>query len=66
MTNNNLNWQNISIYHEYEGGVEKSVGRITDWHYEAYGVMTIGDREGWSFFLSHPHMNYGFCFLLTT
>ena len=28
-------------------------------------MMTIGDREG-QIFLSHPHTNHGFVFLLTT
>ena len=50
--------ENIRIYHECEGGIEKSVPRITDWHHEACRVMTIGDHEGW-IFLSHPHMNNG-------
>ena len=35
----------ISIRHECEGGVEKSVLRITDWHHEACQVMTNGDHE---------------------
>ena len=39
----------IRIYHEYEGGIDKSVPRITDWHHEASRVMTIGDREGTDF-----------------
>ena len=51
--------ETIRIYHEYEGGIEKSVPRITDWHHEACQVMTIGDPEG-RIFLSHPHTNYGF------
>ena len=51
----------IRIYHEFEGGIEKSVPRITDWHHEVCRMMTNGDSEGW-IFLSHPHMN----FLLTT
>ena len=38
---------------------------ITDWHHEACRVMKIGDREG-LIFLSHPHTNNGFFFLLTT
>ena len=29
----------ISIYHECEGGIEKSVPRITDWHHEACKVI---------------------------
>ena len=55
--------ENISIYHECEGGIEKSVPRITDWHHEACRVMTNGNHEG-QIFLSHPHN--GFFFLLTT
>ena len=51
--------------HDYEGGIEKSVPRITDWHLEACRVMTIGNCEG-RIFLSHPHTNYGFLFLFTT
>ena len=51
----------IRIYHECEGGIEKSVPRITDWHHEVCRMMTNGDSEGW-IFLTHPHMN----FLLTT
>ena len=42
----------ISIHHECEGGIEKSVSRIADWHHEACRVMTIGDLEG-QIFLSH-------------
>ena len=38
--------QNITIYHEYEGGIEKSVPRITVWHHEVCRVMTNGDHEG--------------------
>ena len=34
------------------GEIEKSIPRITDWHYEAC--------EG-QFFLSHPHMKNGLC-----
>ena len=55
----------ISIFHECEGWIEKSVPRFTDWHHEACRVMTIGDREG-CIFLSYPHTNNGFFFLLTT
>ena len=56
---------NVRIYHECEGGIEKSVPRITDWHHEASQAMTIHDFEGWVF-LSHPHTNNRFFFLLTT
>ena len=55
----------IRIHHECEGGIEKSVLRITDWHQEACQVMTNSDSEG-LIFLSHPHTNNGFFFLLTT
>ena len=55
----------IRIHHVCEGGLEKSIPRITDWHHEACRVMTNGDHEGW-IFLSHPHTNNGFFFLLTT
>ena len=55
----------IRINHEFEGGIEKSVMRITDWHHEACRVMTNGDREG-RIFLSHPNKNNGLFFLFTT
>ena len=55
----------IRIYHEYEGGIEKSVLRITDWPHEPCQVMTICDREE-QIFLSHPKTNNGFIFLLIT
>ena len=44
----------ISFYNECEGGIEKSVPRITDLHHEACRVMTIGDRER-RIFVYHPH-----------
>ena len=34
------------IYHGCEGRIEKSVPRITVWHYEACRVMTNCDPEG--------------------
>ena len=55
----------LRTHHECEGGIEKSVPRITDWHHEACRVMTNGDSEE-RIFLSHPHTNNGFFFLLTT
>ena len=55
----------IRIHHEYQGGIEKSVPRITNWHHEACQVMTNGYREG-RIFLSHPNTNNGLFFLLTT
>ena len=60
-------WHILSIYHVCEGGIEKSVPRITDWHHEACRVMTNGDPEGRIFLsYSYPHTNNGFFFLLTT
>ena len=38
-----LEKRTIRIYHECEGGKEKSVPRITVWHHEACRVMTNGD-----------------------
>ena len=55
----------IRIHHECEGGIEKSIPRIINWYYKACRVMTKGDRKG-QIFLSHPHANNGFLFLLTT
>ena len=46
---------NISIHHECEGGIIKSVPRITDWHHEACRMMTIGDLEGRIFLLPPSH-----------
>ena len=57
--------QHIRIYHECEGRIEKSVLRIAVWHHKARQVMTNGDPEG-RIFLSYPHSNIGFFFLLTT
>ena len=54
----------IRINHECEGRREKSVPRIAVWHHEACRVMTNGDPEG-QIFLSNPHTNNGFFFLLT-
>ena len=36
----------IRIHHVCEGGIEKSVPRITDWHHKACQVMTNSDHEG--------------------
>ena len=49
----------IRIYHECEGGIEKSVRTITDWYHEIGRVMTNGDHEG-RIFLFHPHTNNRF------
>ena len=52
---------NIGIYHECEGGIEKSAPIIT----VACRVMTNGDPEG-RVFLSYPHTHDRLFFLLTT
>ena len=52
----------LRIYHECEGRIEKSVPRITVWHYEACRVMTNGDPEG-RIFLSYPRTHDRFFFL---
>ena len=48
-----------------QGWYRKIRPKDHNWHHEVCRVMTIGDREG-RFFLSHPHTNNGFFFLLTT
>ena len=53
----------IRIYHECEGRIEHSVPRTAVWHHEACRVMTNGDPEG-RIFLSYPHTNNGFFYLL--
>ena len=63
--NNRLCLHTIRMYHECEGRIEKYVPRITVWHHEACRVITNGDSKG-RIFLSYPHMNNGFFFLLTT
>ena len=55
----------IRIYHECEARIEKSVLRIAVWHHDACRVMKNGDPGG-RVFLSYPHTNNGFFFLLTT
>ena len=55
---------NIRIYHECEGRIEKSIPRIDVWHHEAWRVIINGDPEE-RIFLSSPHTNNGFLFLLT-
>ena len=51
--------------HVCEGGIRKSLPRITDWDHEACLVMTNCDHAG-RIFLSHPHTNNGLFLLLTT
>ena len=57
--------RSIRIYHKCEGRIENSVLRIAVCHHLACRVMTNGDPEG-RIFLSYPHTNNGFFFLLTT
>ena len=45
--------------------LKKSVPSIVVWHHEACRVMANGDPKG-QIFLSYPHTNNGFFFLLTT
>ena len=54
----------ITVCH-HSACIEKSVPRIAVWHHSACRVMTNGDPEG-PIFLSYPHTNNGFFFLLTT
>ena len=54
----------MRIRHEYEGGIEKSVPRITDLHHKACRVMTTNDPEE-KIFLYHPKMINRLFFLLT-
>ena len=42
--------------HDCEGGIEKSVTRITVWHHEDCQLMTNGVLEG-QIFLSNPDKN---------
>ena len=55
---------NIRTHHECEGGIEKYILRIVDWHHEACRVMTKGDHEG-RIFLTHPHTNNVLFYLVT-
>ena len=65
LSSDSANAQNIRIYHVCEDRIEISVPRIAVRHHEAYRVMTNGDPEE-NDFLSYPHTNNGFVFLLTT
>ena len=44
----------LRIHHGFEGGIDKHVPMITDWHHEACRVMTNDDREG-RFFIPSSH-----------
>ena len=54
----------IRIYHECEGGIEKSVPSIFVWHQEACQVMTNGDHKRW-IILSNLQLNKELIFLLS-
>ena len=60
--------EKIRIHHECEGGIEKSVLSITDWHHKPCQVMTNGDREGQIFLspLTHIMDSYSCPTLSTT
>ena len=45
-------FDSIRIYHEYEGGIDKTVLRITDWHHGACPLITNGDHEDRFFYLT--------------
>ena len=45
-----VRFKSPSVYHEFEGRIEKSVSRIAVWHHEACRAMTNGDPEGWIFY----------------
>ena len=55
----------ILLLYKNLSGIEKSIPRIPVWHHKACRVMTKGDPEG-QIFLSYPHRNNGFFFLLPT
>ena len=55
-------YENLRIYHECEGRIEKYVSRIVVWHHKACRVMTNCDPEG-QIFLSYLYTNDGFFFL---
>ena len=54
----------IRIHHDGEGGIEKSIPGIIDWHHKACRVITNSDHEGW-IFLSHLYTYNGLFFLHT-
>ena len=54
----------VSMTIECKVGIEKSVPRITVWHHRPCRVMTNGGCQE-QIFLSHPHTNNRFFFLLT-
>ena len=51
-----IDYKNLPMVHECEGGTEKSILMITVWHHKACRVMPNGDPKG-RIFLSHPHTN---------
>ena len=55
--------ETIRIHHKREGGLEKSVPRITVGHHETCRVMKNGNQEG-SIFLVYSQTNNEFFFLL--
>ena len=55
----------IKIYHECEGGVEKSFPKITDWHHEAYNCLVLAKkvilRDEFFYPILKQTMNYFSC-----
>ena len=49
----------IRIFNECEGGIEKSISRITVWYHKACRVMTNGDHEGRIFLSFEKQGNHG-------
>ena len=60
-----FNFMIIKNHYECEGGIVKSILRITSWLHEACQVMTNVDHEH-RIFLPHLYMNNGLFFLLIT
>ena len=54
--------QNIRIYHECEGGIEKKMSRgsCTNWHHKVCSEMTNCDPEGRKFSFSCSPLNTTF------
>ena len=55
---------NIRLHHECEGGIEKSIHKINNWHHEACWVITRVDPKG-RIFPSHPS-SHKLCLPLNT
>ena len=56
--------KNIIIHHDCEGGIEKSVPRITDWHHEARPIDDKRCSRGTDFLFASSHEFYTRFFFL--